>query len=266
MKQMAILNDTTKCIGCEECVAACKKINNTGEDKPWRWQENIDDLSSSRWTTILRKDENHNVRLQCRHCLEPACVSACLVGALSKTPEGAVVYDKDKCMGCRYCLMSCPFGIPRYSWSTNVPYVQKCILCYNNIKNGKLSEPACVSACPTQATIYGERHELLREAHERLKKYPDTYVNKVYGEEEVGGTSVIYISSIDLDFLGINKNLGKTALPEKTWGALKIVPGLFSGVGIVMGGIWWIIERRIRLQKINSNSMDELNDDENGKS
>ena len=85
-------------------------------------------------------------------------------------------------------------------------------------------------------------------------------------EEEVGGTSVIYISSIDLDFLGINKNLGKTALPEKTWGALKIVPGLFSGVGIVMGGIWWIIERRIRLQKINSNSMDELNDDENGKS
>jgi formate dehydrogenase iron-sulfur subunit len=267
MTQMAILNDTTKCIGCEECVAACKKINHTGEDKPWRWQKNIDDLSASRWTTILRKPDNHFIRQQCRHCLEPACVSACLVGALSKTPEGAVVYDKDKCMGCRYCIMSCPFGIPRYSWSSPVPYVQKCILCYENIKSGKISEPACVTACPAQATIYGERKELLAEAHLRINNYPDRYINKVYGEDEVGGTSILYVSSINLDFLGLNKNLGDSALPEKTWGALKIVPGLFSGVGIVMGGIWWIIERRMQLQRLNNNNSvdDESAESENEK-
>jgi formate dehydrogenase iron-sulfur subunit len=254
MKQMAILNDTTKCIGCEECVVACKKINGTGEDKPWRWQENIDDLSASRWTTILRKPNQHFIRQLCRHCLEPACVSACLVGALTKTPEGAVIYDKDKCMGCRYCMMSCPFGIPRYSWSNTIPYVQKCIMCYYNIKSGKISEPACISACPTKATIYGERKELVVEARARIKKYPDLYIQKIFGENEVGGTSILYISSINLDFLGLNKQMGKTALPEKTWGALKIVPTLFSGVGIVMGGIWWIIERRMRLQNVIQNT------------
>ena len=265
MTQMAILNDTTKCIGCEECVTACKSINHTGEDKPWRWQKNIDDLSASRWTTILRELNNQYIRHQCRHCLEPACASACLVGALTKTPEGAVVYDKSKCIGCRYCMMSCPFGIPRYSWSDAVPYIQKCILCYDNIKSGKIKEPACTTACPTHATIYGDRKELLAEAHDRIKNYPDKYVNKVFGEDEVGGTSVLYISSINLDFLGMNKELGDTALPEKTWGALKIVPGLFSGVGIVMGGIWWIIERRMRLQAINEmNRCDKNteNDDE----
>lgn len=251
MKKMAILTDTTLCIGCEECVAACKKTNATGLDKPWRWQKNIDDLSASRWTTIQKKPGNQYIRQQCRHCLDPACVSACLVGALTKTPEGAVVYDKSKCMGCRYCMMSCPYGIPRYSWSKPVPYIQKCTMCYDNIKSGKLSEPACTAACPVKATIYGEREELIAEAHLRIKKNPDRYVNRVFGESEVGGTSVLYISSVNLDFLGLKKDLGEKPLPDTTWGALKIVPGLFSGVGIVMGGLWWIIERRIRLQNMN---------------
>ena len=256
MKQMAILNDTTKCLGCEECVVACKKTNGTGIDKPWRWQKNIDDLSASRWTTVQKDAGNHYIRKHCRHCLDPACVSACLVGALTKTPEGAVVYDKSKCMGCRYCMMSCPYGIPRYSWSSPAPYLQKCILCYENIKNGKLSEPACTAACPVKATIYGERETLIAEAHNRINNNPDLYVNRVYGEYEVGGTSVLYISSINLDFLGLKKDLGKSPLPNTTWGALKIVPGLFSGVGIVMGGLWWIIERRIRLQNMNAENID----------
>ena len=257
MKNMAILTDTTKCIGCEECVVACKKINGTGIDKPWRWVKNIDDLSASRWTTVLQRPGDHYVRQHCRHCLEPACVSACLVGALQKTPEGAVVYDESKCMGCRYCMMSCPYGIPRYSWSSPEPYIQKCILCYDNIKSGKLSEPACTAACPNEATIYGDREELLKEAHRRIKNNPKKYVDRVFGEHEVGGTSVLYISDIDLGFLGINKNLGSKPLPETTWGALKTVPGLFSGVGVVMGGIWWIIERRMRLQKEAQTNIEE---------
>ena len=217
MKQMAILTDTTLCIGCEECVAACKKQNKTGEDKPWRWQKNIDDLSASRWTTILRKTGSNYIRQHCRHCLEPACVSACLVGALQKTPEGAVIYDKNKCMGCRYCMMACPYGLPRYSWANTVPYIQKCILCYDNISNGNLKQPACTAACPTGATIYGERNDLLAEAHKRLKEDPDRYFNKVFGEHDVAGTSVLYISAIDLSFLGLKKNLGTKPLPATTW-------------------------------------------------
>ena len=252
MKQMAILTDITKCIGCEECVVACKKTNGTGEDRPWRWQRKIDDLSASRWTTILQKPDKHYIRQQCRHCLEPACVSACLVGALQKTPEGAVVYDDSKCMGCRYCMMACPFGIPRYSWSDAVPYIQKCVMCYDKIKKGELSEPACTAACPVNATIYGERDELIAEAHKRIKENPGRYINKVFGEHEYGGTSVLYLSDIDLSFLELKKDVENTALPELTWSALKIVPGLFSGVGLLMGGIWWIIERRIRLQNLNS--------------
>lgn len=249
MKQMAILTDTTKCIGCEECVVACKKTNHTGEDHLWKWQSSIDDLSASRWTTIIRKPNNHFVRQQCRHCLDPACASACPVGALQKTPEGAVIYDKEKCMGCRYCMMSCPFGIPHYSWSSSVPYIQKCVLCYSAIKEGQLTQPACTAACPVQATIFGERDELLAEAHARIKAKPDLYINKVYGEFEVGGTSVLYISDIDLGFLNLKKTMGNRRLPETTWQALKVVPSLFLGVGTVMGGVYWIIERRMRLQK-----------------
>jgi formate dehydrogenase iron-sulfur subunit len=125
-------------------------------------------------------------------------------------------------------------------------------MCYDNIKNGKLSEPACTAACPVKATVYGERDELISEAHHKIKENPDHYVKQVFGEHEIGGTSVIYISDINLDFLGLKKNLGNRPLPETTWGALKIVPGLFSGVGLVMGGLWWIIERRIRLQNIKN--------------
>jgi formate dehydrogenase iron-sulfur subunit len=247
MSRMAILTDVTRCIGCEECVAACKRVNQTGDDRPWRWQRKVDDLSASRWTTIVRSPEERYVRQQCRHCLEPACVSACPVGALHKTAEGAVVYDSDICMGCRYCMMSCPFGIPRYLWAESVPYVRKCILCYDKIKSGELKQPACTAACPKEATIYGTRSELLSEAHRRIRDNPGRYLDRVWGEEEIGGTSVLYVSDVPLDFLAWQKDIGKDPLPQKTWTALQQVPLTFAGVGIGMYGLYWIIERRRRL-------------------
>jgi len=249
MNAMAILTDVTKCIGCEACVTACKETNHTGEDRPWRWQKHIDDLSASRWTAILRRPNRHYVRQQCRHCLQPACVSVCPVGALQKTPEGAVIYDSNICMGCRYCMMSCPYGIPRYLWSEPIPYVRKCILCYHNLKNGKLQEPACTKACPTQATVFGERQELLDRAHQLIRDNPGKYQPQVYGENEVGGTSVLYLSDIPLDFLGWQKDLGADPLPLKTWNTLHKVPGIFVGVGLGMYGLYWIMERRQRLQQ-----------------
>jgi len=249
IKQMAILTDVTKCIGCEACVTACKKINDLPEDKPWRWQKNATDLSASRWTTILHSSENSYVRKQCRHCVDPACASVCPVGALKKTESGAVIYDGAICMGCRYCMMACPYGIPRYSWNEPVPYVRKCIMCQPSIASGKITEPACTSACPENATIFGEREELLEEARRRIEEKPDLYVHRIWGEKEVGGTNVLYISNVDLGFLGWKPDLGNESLPMKTWPALKIVPGVFLGVGAVMGVSSWFIKRRMKVME-----------------
>ena len=158
VQRMAILNDVTRCTGCEKCVDACQAANQLPRERPWRWLRSIDDLSSSRWTTIRRirgADGFHNVRRQCRHCLEPECVSVCIVGALVKTPEGPVIYDADRCIGCRYCMIACPWEIPRYSWEQTVPFVQKCDLCYERVTSTG-SPPACVAACPHEATVFGE--------------------------------------------------------------------------------------------------------------
>ena len=141
----AILTDITKCNGCEKCVDACIVENKLGKVLPWRWISD-DGLSSERFTSIIRKQGGHYIRKMCRHCVEPACVSVCPVGALQKTNEGPIIYDSNKCLGCRYCMMSCPYGIPRYSWENNVPYVRKCTMCYNRIQQNKIH--ACVEECP----------------------------------------------------------------------------------------------------------------------
>jgi len=247
MSTWAILTDTTLCIGCEKCVQACKRVNGLGADAPRRWQRRIDDLSATRYTTIVRRPGNHFVRQQCRHCLEPACTSACLVGALHKTPEGPVIYDSSKCMGCRYCMVACPYGIPRYQWDQPVPYVRKCTMCYERVKEGGL--PACVEACPQKATLFGPRDALLEEAHRRIRDNPGKYLDKVFGETEVGGTSVIYVSDIPLDFLAFQPELGTEPLPRRTWAALSKVPPLIVGVGGVMTGFWWVIGRRMKLAR-----------------
>jgi len=245
---IAILTDTTKCIGCLKCVAACKEINKLGREVPRIWHKD-DGLSARNWTSIIQKPDSHYVRKQCRHCLEPACVQACPVGALHKTPEGAVIYDKGKCLGCRYCMMACPYGIPRYDWDQTVPYVQKCILCYSRIKDGV--QPACTEICPEKATIFGERDELIKEAHRRIDENPARYINRVWGEYEVGGTSVLYISDIDLDFLAVKADLGTKSLPSTTELAMKSVPFAFVGMGAFMYGLNWVIKRRIKLQGEN---------------
>jgi len=251
IRHPSILTDVTRCIGCELCVAACKKANALPEaDAPPRLGDSPDGLSATRWTSVVRRPGNHFARQQCRHCLDPACVSVCPVGALQKTPEGPVVYDKSICMGCRYCMLACPFGIPHYEWARTAPSVRKCILCYQAMKTGKLAAPACVSACPQKATIFGCREDLLAEAKGRLKAEPEKYVQKVWGETEAGGTSVFMIADISLDFLAVNggKNLGDGALPQKTWAALWPVPFEFVGMGAIMTGIYWIIKRRQALQ------------------
>jgi formate dehydrogenase iron-sulfur subunit len=249
-RNMSILTDVTKCIGCDKCVEACREQNGLPPDKPWRWLRNITDLSTSRWTTVVRVDGDERdrfVRRHCKHCLEPACVEACIVGALQKTPEGPVIYDRDICIGCRYCMIACPFEIPRYSWEDRVPYVQKCNLCYERVKNeGKL--PACVEACPTEATIFGEREELLSEARRRLAAEPQKYVQRIWGEREVGGTSVLHISDVELEISDLETAVrDERPMPERTFKVLHHMPAVFVEMAVVMGGIYWVIERREKL-------------------
>ncbi len=242
----AILTDVTKCIGCAECVLACKSTYNLDADKPRRWQKN-DGLSAKNWTSIIPLSDNRFVRKQCRHCLHPACVSACPVGALQKTEEGPVIYNGSICLGCRYCVMSCPYGIPRYDWDKPIPYVRKCIMCYDRLKAGKL--PACIEACPTEATIFGQREDLLKEAHRRIRQYPQKYIPKVWGEREVGGVSVLYISDVDLGILSEGKALGEKPLPEYTAPAMNSVPFVFLGMGAFMTGLHLFTKRKNRINQ-----------------
>jgi formate dehydrogenase iron-sulfur subunit len=248
MRSFAILTDITRCIGCEECVTACKIANETGaDDAPWKWQSEATGLSATRWTTIQRTPEGRYVRVHCRHCLDPGCAAACPVGALKVTGEGAVAYDPSICMGCRYCMVACPFVMTRYEWDSPTPRVRKCILCYDEIKAGRRRQPACTEKCPTEATIFGERDDLLAEARRRIDAEPGKYIDHIWGEHEVGGTSVLYISDVDLATAGWPARLPGHAVPELSNRVLRTVPGTFLGVGVAMTGIHWIVKRRQKL-------------------
>ena len=241
----AILVDSTRCTGCETCVLACKKVNDLGPDRLRPGQERVDSLSATRFTTILRRPEDLFVKQQCLHCLDPACVSACPIGAMQKTPEGPVIYDSELCFGCRYCMVACPYGIPRYEWDQSVPYVRKCSLCNPLLEEGKI--PACVEACPYDALLFGTRDDLLVEGRRRIAANADAYLPHIYGEKEAGGTSILYLSDTSLGFLGAGGEVGEGPLPSLSWASLTKVPPVVVGMASLMGGVHWIIRRRMQL-------------------
>ncbi len=253
-KQAAILTDTTKCVGCQKCVKACVETNKTGDPVPYI-RAHPDGLSGTRWTSVLRvRDEEQGisrfVRKQCLHCVEASCVSACLVGAMQKQDNGPVIYDADRCIGCRYCMVACPYKIPRSQWDTWMPFINKCIMCYERLEEGK--PPACTAACPYGATIFGTREELLAEAKHRIAKEPDLYIDRVWGEHEFGGTNVFYVSDVSLEDLGFPKELNEAntiSIPEKNWPIVSATPFVFTFVysGLLLSS--FVISRRMKLQK-----------------
>ncbi|MFH1336285.1 MAG: 4Fe-4S dicluster domain-containing protein [Candidatus Zixiibacteriota bacterium] len=233
----ALLIDITQCIGCQACASACKEANGLpGEQEA--------ELSDTAYTVVKEKDGVYYRRL-CMHCNDPTCASVCPVRAFEKTPEGAVIYHAYKCIGCRYCMQACPFSVPTYEWKKRAPKVRKCIMCYERLKEGKIT--ACAEACPTGATKFGDRDELIAEARKRIEENPGQYVNHIYGEKEAGGTSVLFLSSVPFETFGFPINLGDRPLPELTWAALKKVPSIVIFGGAFLYGVWWIIDRRMEL-------------------
>ena len=270
---IAVLYDANRCIGCRGCQVACKQWNENDEYIPppgdpsgvtasnWGSYENPPRLSARTWTKIRFTELEYNgkfhwvfTKLQCMHCEQPACAAACPVGALQKTPEGPVIYDDEKCFGCRYCMVACPFGIPTFEWDSPTPWIRKCTFCTDRLGAGW--EPACVKTCPTNALIMGEREELILEARGRIAAAPDEYVNYIYGEHEVGGTSWLYLSPVPFELLGLPV-LSSEPVTLNAERAMGAVPPVLLGVAAAMSGIYWLAKRRerINLDKDNQEAM-----------
>ncbi|MBU0704996.1 MAG: hydrogenase 2 operon protein HybA [Chloroflexi bacterium] len=242
--QAAMLYDTTKCTGCRACQTACKEWNgNRAEPDSTGLYDTPTELSADTWTLIklYEGSDSSFIKRQCMHCLEPACASVCPVGAFRKTAEGAVVYDGHKCIGCRYCMMACPFRVPKYEWNTPVPLIRKCTFCADRQAEGM--EPACTEICPTGALLFGSRGELLAEAHKRIQDHPDKYVDHVYGEHEAGGTLGLYLSHVPFKELGF-PTLDTRAITAASETAMIAVPGVIVGAVSILSGLYQFTKRR----------------------
>jgi Fe-S-cluster-containing dehydrogenase component len=222
-----ILYDSTRCLGCRACELACAEahglpvptdelvagvIRTTSETQ----RNVINKFVTSKGEVLVRK--------QCMHCNEPACAAACLTQAMYKTKEGPVIWREDKCMGCRYCMVSCPFDIPKFEYHSANPKIQKCDLCHDRIIKGEV--PACVEICG-EALTFGTRRELIAEARKRIAEKPNDYVPQIFGENVAGGTSNLYLSPVPYNELGFNTNLQNSSYPALSKGFLYSVPSVF---------------------------------------
>jgi formate dehydrogenase iron-sulfur subunit len=243
------LIDIARCLGCRSCEAACKQAHGFPPGE-------ANDLSPTAWTYVrtrkLAQPRPHltmgeamaaqrSYKVQCMHCGEPACASACPVGAIRKTPGGPVVYDAARCIGCRYCMIACPFGVPRYEWNRPLPVVAKCNYCVE--RQARNEKPACVAACPAEALQFGTRLKMLAEAARRINEDPKRYVPAIYGREEAGGTSIVYVSDVPFEELGFPVVV-KKPLPAYTWQALGKIPGVVIGLGATLTVVEAVIRRR----------------------
>lgn len=249
---VGVLHDSVRCIGCRKCEESCQTVNDL--PKPVVAFDDLTVLDKKRRTdfttyTVVNKyttSEGKAVfrKQQCNHCQEPACASACFVKAFTKTPEGPVVYNPDVCVGCRYCMVACPYYIPTYDYNNAWnPLIYKCTMCSGRIAEGKL--PGCVEGCPQGALTFGKRSELMKIARQRILENPDLYHDAVYGENEMGGTNWLYLSPVSHEELD-QPVLGKTSAPELTSGALGAVAMVAGVWPVLLGGAYAISKRRMK--------------------
>ena len=248
-----VLVNITRCVGCGSCAVACKLYNGLNWDEASPATGEKAALSAANWTAVrtygMERDKQRVLRFlkkQCLHCLDPACASACFAGAFRKTPEGPVVYNERICVGCRYCMLACPFSIPKYEWDALFPRVRKCQMCYPRVKEGEM--PACTSVCPTQALKFGKREELLQEAKARIAANPN-YVNHVYGETEYGGTSWLYISDVPFEQLGFNMNVSRESVPHWTGRVTKWTLPIAAGWTVILTALYLYTRRRAEAEE-----------------
>jgi len=248
-----VLHDTTRCIGCCKCEMACNTVNELPD--PQKAFDDLTVLEQKRRTdgdtyTVVNRFEKKGddtlptyVKKQCNHCLEPACASVCFVKAFKKDKTGAVTYNASLCVGCRYCMVACPFNIPAYEYDEAfTPRVMKCTLCKPRIEKGQL--PGCVEACPKEALTFGPRERLIKEARRRIEKYPGYYVDHIYGESEMGGTSWLYLSGRPFSEIGMREDLGVQPAPTLTAGPLSAVPIIVGLWPVLLTGIYAISRRK----------------------
>jgi formate dehydrogenase iron-sulfur subunit len=223
-----ILYDSTRCAGCQTCESACAEANGLPEPAGTIEAGVIRKTDEAHRTVVnaysTEKGEVY-AKKQCMHCNEPACTAACLTRAMYKTKEGPVIWRGDKCMGCRYCMVSCPWDIPKFEYHSANPKIEKCNMCYTRLSEGKI--PACVENCPAEALIFGKRRDLIKEARKRINDNPGQYEDHIYGEHEAGGTGFLYLSAVPFNELGFNTSLQTESYPSLSKGFLYSVPTIF---------------------------------------
>lgn len=253
-----VLFDSVLCIGCRKCEEACNKVNELPPpEQPFDDESVLDKkrrTTPKAYTVVNRYDSAGSAKgplfrkIQCNHCLEPACASSCFVKAYKKTKTGAVTYDASVCVGCRYCMVACPFEIPTYEYdSVLTPRIMKCTMCYPRVIEGKL--PGCVEACPKEALTFGKRTDLIKIARERIRRSPGLYVDHIYGEHEMGGTSWLYLSGVPFRELGMREDLGTKPAGEMTKGALNAVPIIAGLWPVLLTGIYAVTKRKDKIAK-----------------
>ncbi len=277
---VGLLYDAALCVGCKACVAACKEANNlpaefTTPDQLWdtpvdTTAKTFNVIKMFRSGTMETKDDPDNgyafMKTSCLHCNDPSCVSACPVSAMTKNPEtGIVGYDPNICIGCRYCVAACPFGIPKYDYSSPTGQIGKCQLCRHRMQDGHYA--ACAEVCPTGATLFGKASDLLAEAKRRLALKPGTtavfprgelggkdqsyenvvghYQQHVYGEKEVGGTQVIKLSAVPFDKVG-QRPLPEESSSSKSETLQHTLYGHMALPLVVLGGMTYFAKRNVK--------------------
>jgi Fe-S-cluster-containing dehydrogenase component len=237
---VGVLVDTTRCIGCRSCERACSVANNLpvpDVEKDGALAQ-VRDTSDHQWTLVNRFETSKGevfVKKQCMHCWQPACGAACLTNAMYKTRTGPVIWRPGKCMGCRFCMISCPFDVPKFEYNSWNPKIQKCSMCAERLEQGQ--KPACVEACPTDALMFSSKRQLMEVARVRIYSHPERYVHKIYGEYEVGGTGWLYLSAVPFEEIGFRTDLGTTPYPEYTKPFLYGVPLALFGLPALLLGL-----------------------------